>query len=78
MNVITILLCCFLGIALGYTGRWIYAKFKLTSVEQKAVRTEQEAIIKAEAQAKELMLETRDKLLKEQQQNEREARERRS
>ena len=78
INVITILLCCIFGIALGYTGRWIYAKFKLTSVEQKAVRTEQEAIIKAEAQAKELMLETRDKLLKEQQQNEREARERRS
>jgi conserved hypothetical protein YmdA/YtgF len=72
------LLCCFIGIALGFTGRWIYAKFKLTSVEQKAERLEQDAVSRAEATGKELILETRDRLLKEQQQQEREARERRA
>lgn len=78
MTVLFVLLGCFLGIALGYTGRWIYAKFKLTAVEQKAERLEKEAVEKADTRSKELMLETRDKLLKEQQQQEREARERRS
>ena len=78
MKLLLFLLGCFLGIALGYLGRWIYAKFKLTSVEQKAQRLEAEAASNAEAKAKELLLETRDKLLKEQQQQEREARERRS
>lgn len=78
MSILIILLCCVCGIALGFLGRWIYAKFKLTSVEQKAERLEQEAVSKAEARSKELILETRDKLLKEQQQQEREARERRS
>ena len=76
-NVVTILLSCIVGIAVGYLGRWIYAKFKLTSAEQQAVRINQEAMAKAEASAKELMLETRDALQKEQQQNERDARERR-
>ncbi len=78
MTVLFFLLGCFLGIACGYTGRWIYAKFKLTSVEQKVQRLEADAVDKAEAKAKELLLETRDKLLKEQQQQERENRERRS
>ncbi|MDY5931157.1 MAG: ribonuclease Y [Candidatus Ornithospirochaeta sp.] len=77
MVIISSLLCCILGIALGFLVRWIYAKSKLTSEEQKAERLSQEATAKAEAQAKEILLETRDKLLKEQQQQEREARERR-
>lgn len=78
MNTILIsLLCCFIGIALGFIGRWIYAKFKLTAVEQKAERLDKEAVTRAEATSKELILETRDKLLKEQQQQEREAREQR-
>ena len=64
--------------ALGFVGRWIYAKSQLTSAEQNAERLTKEAVIKAETQGRELLLETRDKLLKEQQQMEREARERRS
>ncbi|HRV23743.1 MAG TPA: ribonuclease Y [Sphaerochaeta sp.] len=62
----------------GWLGRWLYAKFKLTSVEQRAIRLNEEAIKEAEAKSKELLLETRDQLLKEQQQQEREARERRT
>ncbi len=77
-SVLLSLLFGFIGIALGFVGRWIYAKFKLTAVEQKAERLESEAVSRAEATSKELILETRDRLLKEQQQQEREARERRS
>ena len=77
-SILVILLGCLLGIVLGWLGRWLYAKFKLTSVEQRAVRLNEEAIKEAEAKSKELLLETRDQLLKEQQQQEREARERRS
>jgi ribonuclease Y len=74
---LAILLGCLIGIVLGWLCRWLYAKFKLTSVEQRAVRLNREAIKEAEAKSKELLLETRDQLLKEQQQQEREARERR-
>ncbi|NLK13263.1 MAG: ribonuclease Y [Spirochaetales bacterium] len=77
-NILIILLGCVVGIILGWLGRWLYAKFKLTSVEQRAIRLNEEAIKEAEAKSKELLLETRDQLLKEQQQQEREARERRT
>lgn len=77
-SILVILLGCLFGIVLGWLGRWLYAKFKLTSVEQRAVRLNEEAIKEAEAKSKELLLETRDQLLKEQQQQEREARERRN
>lgn len=76
-TIITILLSCIVGIAVGYIGRWTYAKFKLTSAEQEAVRVREEAMTKAEASAKELVLETREMLQKEQQASERDARERR-
>ena len=71
------LLSLFAGIAIGFLVRWIYAKSKLTSAEQNAQRISEEAVTKAENEAREILLETRDKLLKEQQQQEREARERR-
>ncbi|MCF0261644.1 MAG: ribonuclease Y [Sphaerochaetaceae bacterium] len=76
-SIIWILLClCCIG--LGWLFRWLYGKFKLTSVEQQAIRLNQEAIKEAEAKSKELLLETRDTLLKEQMQQEREARDRRN
>lgn len=74
---LTILLCL-CSAALGWFIRWVYAKFKLTSIEQKAIRLNQEAIKEAEAKSREMELETRAQLLKEQQQQEQEARERRS
>ena len=47
MSIISILLClACLGI--GWLGRWLYGKIKLTSVEQKAIRLNQEAIKEAE------------------------------
>ncbi len=76
-SVIFFLLCTCFGIAIGFLIRWIYAKSKLTSAEQKAQRLSEESVAKAEAESKEIILETRAKLLKEQQAQEREARERR-
>lgn len=76
MQIAIILLVAVLGIALGWTGRWLYAKFKLTSVEQKAARLNAEAVKEAEAKGKELVLETRRQLQDEQRQQEREARDR--
>lgn len=78
MKELIYLLLVVLGAVFGFIGRWLYSKFKLTSVEQKVRRLESEAVKEAEAKSKELILETRDQLLKEQQQSEREARERRS
>ncbi|MFA5570493.1 MAG: ribonuclease Y [Sphaerochaetaceae bacterium] len=78
MNIYVVIPLCLGSIILGWLIRWTYARFKLTSIEQKAIRLNQEAIKEAEAQSKELLLETRDLLLKEQQLQEREARERRS
>ena len=58
--------------------RWLYGKVKLTSVEQQAVRLTQEAIKEAEAESNKVLLEGRDTLLKEQMEQEREARDRNS
>ncbi|NCB00663.1 MAG: ribonuclease Y [Spirochaetia bacterium] len=77
MNIFFVIPLCLVSIILGWLIRWTYARFKLTSIEQKAVRLNEEAIKDAEAKSKELLIETRDLLLKEQQQQEREARERR-
>jgi len=78
MNFIIMILLCCLGIAAGFCGRWIYAKMKLTSVEQKAARLERESVSQAEASAEKILFDARNQALKEQQQSEREARDRRS
>ena len=72
------LLVGIVGIAIGYGVRCIYAKLKLTSAEQRAKVLEENALKNADAKAKEIILETRDKLLREQQQQENEARDRRA
>lgn len=78
VSVIVLILLCLCCLGLGWLGRWLYGKFKLTSVEQEAVRLSQEAVREAEARKKEILLEGRDRLLKEQLQQEKEDRERRS
>lgn len=78
MGIIITILLCLVSICIGWFGRWLYGKFKLTSVEQQAVRLNQEAIKDAEAKSKEIILETRDRLLKEQLDQEKEERERRA
>ncbi|MFP3959406.1 MAG: ribonuclease Y [Spirochaetaceae bacterium] len=66
------------GLVLGWTIRWLYARFQLSSSEQKAERLKKDAIKEAEAQKKELILETKDELLQERNEQERELRERRN
>jgi len=66
------------GLILGWTIRWLYARFQLSSSEQKAERVKQEAVKEAEAKKRELLIETKDQLLQERNQQEREFRERRN
>ncbi|MBR5096164.1 MAG: ribonuclease Y [Treponema sp.] len=66
------------GVVLGWTIRWLYARFQLSASEQKAERLKQDAIREAEAQKKEILLNAKDELIRERNQQERENRERRA
>jgi len=66
------------GIFLGWMIRWLYARFQLTAAEQKAARITQDAVKQAEAQKREILLEAKDQLIKERNQQERDTRERRA
>jgi ribonuclease Y len=66
------------GLILGWTIRWLYARFQLSASEQRAERVKQDAIKEAEAQKKEILLEAKEQLIRERNQQERENRERRS
>jgi len=66
------------GIVLGWIIRWVYARFQLTSSEQKAERVKQEARREAEAEKKEILLNAKDELIRERNQQEKENRERRA
>lgn len=65
------------GLILGWTIRWLYARFQLSASEQRAERIKQDAIKEAEAKKKEILLEAKDQLIRERNQQERETRERR-
>ncbi len=66
------------GLILGWLIRWIYARFQLSASEQLAERLKRDAVKDAEALKKELILETKDELLRERNQQEKELREERS
>ena len=66
------------GLVLGWTIRWLYARFQLSASEQRAERIKQDAIKEAEAQKKEIILEAKESLIREQKQQEQENREQRS
>ncbi|UCF97937.1 MAG: ribonuclease Y [Spirochaetaceae bacterium] len=66
-----------IGLILGWIIRWLYARFQLSSSEQKADRVIQEAQKEAEAKKREALLEAKDKIIRERNQLERETRERR-
>ena len=65
------------GVFLGWLIRWLFARFQLSSAEQKASRIVGEAVREAEAKKKEAILESKDQLLHERNQLEKETRERR-
>jgi ribonuclease Y len=66
------------GLILGWIIRWLYARFQLKTSEQLAERIKRNAIKEAEALKKEMLLETKEKVLSEQHQQERETRDRRA
>ena len=66
-----------IGLILGWFIRWLYARFQLSSSEQKADRVIQEAQKEAESKKREALLEAKDKIIRERNQLERETRERR-
>lgn len=66
------------GLVLGWIIRWLYARFQLSSSEQKAERIKQDAIKEAEAKKREVLLETKDQLIQERNGQEQEFRERRN
>jgi ribonuclease Y len=78
MQLVLIIALPLAGLILGWTIRWLYARFQLSSSEQKAERLKKDAIKEAEAKKKELILETKDDLLQERNEQERELRERRN
>lgn len=65
------------SLVLGWIIRWLYARFQLSSSEQKAERLKRDAVKEAEALKRELVVETKDELLRERNQQEKELRERR-
>jgi len=64
------------GLVLGWTIRWLYAKFQLSSSEQRSERLKRDAVKEAEALKRDLVLETKDELLRDRKEQEREQRER--
>ena len=61
------------GIVLGWMIRWLYARFQLAAAEQKAERIKQDAVKEAESQKKEILVEAKDQLIRERNQQERES-----
>ena len=66
------------GLASGWTIRWLYAKTQLTATEQRAERLKKDAVKEADALKKELLLETKDELIRERNAQEKELRDRRN
>jgi ribonuclease Y len=66
------------GLTLGWTIRWLYARYQLTASEQRAERVKQDAIKEADAKKKEILLEAKEQIIRERNQQERETRERRA
>ncbi|MDR2543801.1 MAG: ribonuclease Y [Treponema sp.] len=66
------------GLPFGWLIRWLYARFQLTATEQRTERIKHDAIKEAEAKKKELLLEAKEQIIRERNQQERETRERRA
>ncbi|MFP4362602.1 MAG: ribonuclease Y [Spirochaetia bacterium] len=78
MSIILSVILPLFGLILGWTIRWLYARFQLSSSEQKAERVKQDAIKEAEAKKKEMILEAKDQLIQDRNQQEKEFRDRRN
>lgn len=77
MSVILTIILPIAGLIFGWAIRWLYTKFQLNSLEQKSDRLKRDAVKDAETLKRELVIESKDQLLQERNQQERELRERR-
>ena len=66
------------GVLIGWTIRWLYARYQLSSSEQRAERIVEEAVKEAKTKKREALLESKNQLLRERNQLDRETRERRN
>ncbi|MDR2149672.1 MAG: ribonuclease Y [Spirochaetaceae bacterium] len=66
------------GLIVGWIIRWLYARFQLSTAEQQAVLVKQDAIKEAEAKKKEILLEAKEQILRDKNQQDKETRERRA
>lgn len=66
------------GLFLGWTIRWFYARYQLSSSEQKAERLKQDAVKEAEQEKKSILLEAQNQILKDKRLHDKELRERRN
>jgi ribonuclease Y len=78
MNVVWYIALPLAGLVLGWSIRWLYARFQLATAEQQAVLTRDNAVKEAEQQKKEILVEAKDQLIRERNQQEREIRDRRA
>ncbi|MEI6388197.1 MAG: ribonuclease Y [Spirochaetota bacterium] len=78
MNVVWYVALPLAGLVLGWSIRWLYARFQLATAEQQAVLTRDNAVKEAEQQKKEILVEAKDQLIRERNQQEREIRDRRA
>ncbi|MGL1892383.1 MAG: ribonuclease Y [Spirochaetaceae bacterium] len=77
-QLVVILGCSLAGLLIGWLIRLAYAKYQLSSSEQRAVRLKQDALKEAERQKNEFLLEGKDQLHRERKQHDKEIRERRA
>ncbi|MDC7238816.1 MAG: ribonuclease Y [Sphaerochaetaceae bacterium] len=78
MELIYMIALPLVGIVLGWTIRWLYARYQLSSSEQKSLRVKQDAVKEAEQEKKSILLEAQNQILKERRQLEKENRDRRN
>ena len=66
------------GLVLGWTIRWLFARYQLKTAERRAEQVTEDAKKDAEARKKEILLEAKEKVISERNQLERETRDRRA
>ncbi|MDR1470318.1 MAG: ribonuclease Y [Spirochaetaceae bacterium] len=66
------------GFVLGWTIRWLYARYQLKSAERRVEQVTEDAEKNAEARKKEILLEAKEKIISERNQLEKETRDRRA
>ncbi|MBR3628288.1 MAG: DUF3552 domain-containing protein, partial [Elusimicrobia bacterium] len=78
MEMVLIPGCIAIGLIVGFVLRYVFAKFDANSVEQRADNIINEAKVKGDAKAKEIIMEARDNAERERKEAEKEIREKKS